>query len=197
MIQISASAIEYFRALLNDQQDLYVGIRMLAVRPGTVEADCQLAYCEEADIEADDLRLSLGGVSVIVDNESAAWLRDAHVDYQSNALGGQLVVRAPHLKIKVPAADAPLAERVEYLINAEINPQLARHKGRVSLITVTPDRYAVLRFGGGCQGCGMVDVTLKEGIEKTFKSHLPELAGVRDETDHVAGEAPWFRKASP
>ena len=58
------------------------------------------------------------------------------------------------------------------------------HGGEVSLVELTPDTYAILKFGGGCQGCGMVDQTLKGGVEKTLLEQLPELRGVRDTTDH-------------
>jgi len=65
-----------------------------------------------------------------------------------------------------------------------VNPGLAAHGGQVSLEDIV-DNVAVLQFGGGCQGCGMVDVTLKEGVEKTLMSRIPELSGVRDVTDHT------------
>ena len=66
----------------------------------------------------------------------------------------------------------------------EVNPALAAHGGEVSLIEVTDEGYAILRFGGGCQGCSAVDQTLKGGVEKTLMEQLPELKGVRDMTDH-------------
>ena len=62
---------------------------------------------------------------------------------------------------------------------------LAAHGGEVSLVEITEDNYAVLRFGGGCQGCSAVDITLKDGVEKTLMEQLPQLAGVRDMTDHT------------
>ena len=62
---------------------------------------------------------------------------------------------------------------------------LAAHGGEVSLIEVTEDQFAVLRFGGGCQGCSAVDMTLKDGVEKTLLQQIPQLAGVRDTTDHT------------
>ena len=66
----------------------------------------------------------------------------------------------------------------------EVNPALASHGGEVSLVEVTEDEYAVLRFGGGCQGCSAVSITLKDGVEKTPLEQLPQLKGVRDMTDH-------------
>ena len=69
---------------------------------------------------------------------------------------------------------------MNYILYDEINPQLASHGGNVHLDCITKDNYVVLQFGGGCQGCGMVDVTLKEGIEKTLLEKIPELKGVKD-----------------
>ena len=89
-------------------------------------------------------------------------------------------------------ADAELSERVAWVLETEVNPGLASHGGMVVLEQVTEDLRVVLRFGGGCHGCGMVDVTLKEGIETTLKGHFPEISGVVDATDHSTGENPYY-----
>jgi len=80
------------------------------------------------------------------------------------------------------------------LIDSEINPQLAAHKGHVRLEEVTAEGVVLLRFGGGCQGCGMADVTLKQGIEKTLMAKVPGITAVRDATDHDSGEAPYIAR---
>jgi len=80
--------------------------------------------------------------------------------------------------------DSPLEDKINYVLYNEINPMLESHGGEVSLQSITDDHYAVLQFGGGCQGCGMVDVTLKEGVEKTLLEQVKELKGVKDVTDH-------------
>ena len=193
MIQISDSAKNYFRHLLAQQDIDGLGIRMKAVNAGTPKADCVLEYCETAELAGDEARIDCGGFSVFVEAVSADWLADAEVDYQVNATGGQLTIRAPHIKGSVPAADAPLADRVQYVLDAEINPQIAAHGGRVRLVDVDVDGVVLLQFGGGCHGCGMADVTLKEGIEKTLRSHFPEITAVRDATDHASGSNPYFR----
>ena len=91
------------------------------------------------------------------------------------------------------ADDAPLIERVEYVIQTQINPQLASHGGRITLIEITEDGYAVLQFGGGCNGCSMVDVTLKDGVEKQLISLFPnELKGAKDVTEHQRGEHSYY-----
>jgi Fe/S biogenesis protein NfuA len=75
----------------------------------------------------------------------------------------------------------------------EVNPSLAAHGGEVSLLEITEDKLAVLKFGGGCQGCGMVDVTLKEGVEKTLLEKVPGLSGVKDSTDHTNTDNAYFK----
>lgn len=89
--------------------------------------------------------------------------------------------------------DAPLIERVEYILQSQINPQLAGHGGRVTLMEITDEGYAILQFGGGCNGCSMVDYTLKEGIEKELLTRFPELKGVKDLTEHQSGEHSYYR----
>ena len=79
--------------------------------------------------------------------------------------------------------DSPVEDKINYILHSEVNPGLAAHGGNVSLVDIV-DGVAVLQFGGGCQGCGMVDLTLKEGVEKTLMEKIPELKGVRDVTDH-------------
>ena len=77
------------------------------------------------------------------------------------------------------------------MLETKLNPGIASHGGRVSLVTID-DGIAVLQFGGGCQGCGMINVTLKDGVEKTLLEDVPELKGVRDVTDHTAGSNPYY-----
>jgi Fe/S biogenesis protein NfuA len=86
----------------------------------------------------------------------------------------------------------PLAGRVQQVLDDEINPGVAAHGGRVILVDVE-DRNVFIRFGGGCQGCGMANVTLKEGVMGTLRRAIPEIAEVFDTTDHAAGSDPYFR----
>jgi len=89
--------------------------------------------------------------------------------------------------------DATLEDKVNYVLYDEINPQIAAHGGHVPLESVTDDGMVVLQFGGGCQGCGMVDVTLKEGIEKTLMEKVPDIKGVKDVTDHSDNENAYYK----
>ncbi|MEO8162115.1 MAG: NifU family protein, partial [Arenimonas sp.] len=167
MIELSEPARQYFQRLLQSQGGDAVGIRMSAVHPGTAKADARLEFCDSGDLHGDEWSLDCQGFTLYVDADSASWLDGAQVDFASNATGGQLTIRAPKIKGAVPTAESSLTDRVQYLLDSEINPMLAAHKGRVSLDGIDDEGAVYLRFGGGCHGCGMVDVTLKNGIEKT------------------------------
>jgi Fe/S biogenesis protein NfuA len=193
MLTLSAAAQDHFRRLIEQQGIDGLGVRMQAVQPGTPKADCRLEFCESTDLTGSEWALECEGFTLYVDAASAPYLENAEIDYQTNATGGQLTVRAPKLKGSPPAEGAPLAERVRYLLDSEINPQIAAHGGRVSLEAISETGVVTLRFGGGCHGCGMADVTLKQGIERTLRSRLPEITDVRDATDHASGSNPYYR----
>jgi len=115
------------------------------------------------------------------------------------AIRGALSTGAPAVAAREPAAGAPvdddaLYERVAQLFETQVNPMVARHGGAVELIDVQ-DGVVMLRMGGGCQGCGMADVTLRQGIEAMLRQHAPEVKGLVDVTDHSAGSNPYFAAA--
>lgn len=194
MINLSEGAQAYFLRLLQSQGGDAVGIRLSAVHPGTPRADARLEFCDHGDLLGDEWAIDCQGFTLYVDAPSAPWLEGAEIDFTSNATGGQLTIRAPRIKGEAPSEGAGLVERVRWLIESEINPQLASHKGRVELDSIDADGVVYLRFGGGCHGCGMADVTLKQGIEKTMMGRIPEVTAVRDATDHSTGSAPYIAR---
>jgi len=193
MIDLTADAQRHFRHLLESQGGDALGILLSAVKPGTPGADVRLEFCEQVDLQGDEWSLDCDGFTLFVRADAASYFDGASIDYLRNETGGQLSIRAPRLKGDVPGEGSSLVERVRYLLETEINPQLAAHRGHVSLASVEADGVVLLRFGGGCHGCGMVDVTLKQGIETTLKARIPEITAVRDATDHSTGSAPYYR----
>lgn len=194
MINITDNAQAYFQRLLQSQGGDAVGIRLSAVNPGTPRADARLEFCENGDLLGDEWAIECAGFTLYVDAPSAPFLDSANIDFAENATGGQLTIKAPRIKGDAPQGDASLVERVQWLIESEINPQLASHRGMVALDSIDADGVVYLRFGGGCHGCGMADVTLKQGIEKTMMSKFPEVTAVRDATDHSTGSAPYIAR---
>lgn len=192
MIKISESAQAHFCELLSQQPE-GTNIRVFVVNPGMANAECGVSYCPADSVESSDTRLPFNGFDAVVDAQSAPFLEDAEIDFIEQDLGSQLTLKAPNAKARKVADDAALIERVEYMIQAEINPQLASHGGQVMVTEVTDDGFAILQFGGGCNGCSMVDVTLKEGIEKQLLEEFPdELKGVKDVTEHSRGEHSYY-----
>lgn len=192
MINISESAQTHFRRLLQTQGGDAVGIRISAVHPGTPRADARLEFAEHGDLLGDEWEVQCEGFVLYVDAPSAKFLDGAEIDINAQPTGNQLTIKAPRIKGEAPKGDASLIERVQWLLDSEINPQLASHKGQVALDSIDADGVVYLRFGGGCHGCGMADVTLKQGIEKTLTGRIPEVTAVRDATDHSTGAAPYM-----
>lgn len=192
MINITEAAQAHFAKLLANQEP-GTQIRVFVINPGTPSAEGGVSYCPPDAIEATDIELKFDKLSAYIDEISAPFLQEAEIDFVTDQLGSQLTLKAPNAKMRKVADDAPLIERVEYVIQSQINPQLAGHGGRVSLMEITDDGYAILQFGGGCNGCSMVDITLKEGIEKQLLYMFPdELKGVKDLTEHQRGDHSYY-----
>lgn len=166
MINITEAAQAHFAKLLANQEP-GTQIRVFVINPGTPSAECGVSYCPPDAIESTDIELKFAKLSAYVDEISAPFLEEAEIDFVTDQLGSQLTLKAPNAKMRKVADDAPLIERVEYVIQSQINPQLAGHGGRVSLMEITDDGYAILQFGGGCNGCSMVDITLKKVLKSS------------------------------
>lgn len=138
--------------------------------------------------EADDSVVHLEGIDLYLDRESAPRLQGATLDYVEDITGSGLKFENPN---QTTLARNPLAQRVQEVLDDRVNPSLAAHGGMVSLVDIQEARV-VLSFGGGCQGCGMADVTLKQGVTAQLKQQIPEITEVVDATDHTAGENPYY-----
>lgn len=195
MIEITQSARDYFARLIAQQDMEGLGLHLAVLNPGTPSASCDLQF-HVPDERAKDAEpqqvFDYEQFKLFVPESSEAWLEDAKIDYEESETGGQLTIKAPGIKGTEPGNDADLAEKVQWLLDAEINPGLASHGGRVTLEEITGENAVVLRFGGGCHGCGMVNVTLQDGIEKTLKEYYPEITAVIDATDHDSGTNPYY-----
>ena len=184
IIKITKSAEEYLAKLIQDKNETDLSIRIFISDPGTPKAETCLAYCKPDEAMPDDMILNLDLINVNLEKRSLPFLKDAEVNFDNDTFGGQLTIKAPNARLPNISSDSPVEDRINYVIYNEINPMLESHGGEVSLIEFNDKGEAVLKFGGGCQGCGMVDVTLKDGIEKTLVEQIPEVLGVKDTTDH-------------
>ena len=192
MVEISQAAQAYLRDLLAKQED-GCGIRIFVSEPGTPNAETCIAYCRPGEEQDDDTPVPYEGFTAWLEDRSEKYLVDAVVDFREDRMGGQLTIKAPNARVPNVDADSPLEDRINYILYNEINPGLAAHGGQVTLVEIVEESVAVLQFGGGCQGCAAVDITLKQGVEKSLVERIPELTEVRDVTDHTVTENAYYR----
>jgi Fe/S biogenesis protein NfuA len=192
MIEITDTAQKYFQRLIEQQDEEGLGLRLAVNHPGTPSASCDLQFSPEGQRMPDDIVQAYEGFNLFVAAASENWLAEAGIDFEEDDTGGQLTIKAPGIKGTAPTSGDSIEERVGWLLETEINPALASHSGLVALVEVTEKMEVVLQFGGGCQGCGMADVTLKQGIEQTLTRNIPEITAVLDATDHQSGQNPYY-----
>ncbi|MBU2862351.1 Fe-S biogenesis protein NfuA [Reinekea marina] len=192
-LNITESAEEYLAGLLEKQPTPGMSVRMFVTQPGTKYAETCLAYCKPGEEKDDDEVVQMSKLLVHLERNSLPYLDEAEVDYAQDRMGGQLTIKAPNAKMPKVNQNSPLSDQVNYILYTEINPGLASHGGEVTLEELTDESVAVLKFGGGCQGCSAVDLTLKDGVEKTLLERLPQLKGVRDVTDHTVTENAYYQ----
>ena len=196
MIEITPTAQDYFSKLIAQQDEDGLGLRIAVSHPGTPGAACDLQFCPQGQNMPDDHVREFEGFKLYVADASVKWLDKAEIDFEEDPTGGQLTIKAPGITGDEPNKVASLEDRVSWLLQTEINPSLAAHGGRVGLVEITEAKEVVLQFGGGCQGCGMADVTMKQGIEQSLKRHIPEITAVMDVTDHTSGTNPYYASGS-
>jgi Fe/S biogenesis protein NfuA len=173
-------------------------LRLEARANGTPQFSYSMRLIGEADKRVDDLRIDSDGLELVIDPNSASNLNGASVDFEDRVVRSGFKFNNPN-KPEVPEVGSgprgdltgSTAERVQQLLDRELNPAVAAHGGRINFVGVK-DNKVYLSFGGGCHGCGMVDVTLKQGVEARIRELIPEIEEVVDTTDHSSGQNPFY-----
>jgi Fe/S biogenesis protein NfuA len=197
-LKVTEAALEQVLAILAAEDDPEaLGLRIAVTGTRGPEYAYDLSFEERAEAAADDIVYNQGDLVVMVPADSKDALWGATLDLPSTPGQGGLVIRNPNRPDPLAGLDIELTgtvtERVEQLLTQQINPALAAHGGYASLVEVVEDdTVAVVTMGGGCQGCAVSAVTLREGIQKAILDHIPEITEVRDATDHDAGENPFY-----
>lgn len=147
------------------------------------------------DRNGNDLELDGGGFTVVVDPESAGQLEGATVDFVSrvNGSGFEIIpatVSAP-ANTGGQASKSGLGAKVQHLLDEQVNPAIASHGGQINLVEVQGTEV-FMEMTGGCQGCAMSRMTLRQGVERMIRQHLPEVTAIHDVTDHASGDNPYY-----
>jgi Fe/S biogenesis protein NfuA len=174
-----------------------LGLRIAVTGVRGVEYSYDLTFdpVAEADVTAGDLVEQQGDLPVIIPSDSIDALRGATLDLPSAAGQAGLVLRNPNRPDPLSGAHIELSgtpeEKVRQLLDQQINPALAMHGGYAALDRVEGE-VAYVTMGGGCQGCAVSAMTLREGIARSIREAIPELKDVVDVTDHSLGENPYY-----
>ena len=187
MFTVSEAAKNKILSLLETQGKKGSALRVgIAGRgPGGFQYD--LRFVEGGEKGPEDVVEDGGGFQVFIDSASAPNLNGATLDFVEGIHQSGFSVNNPNSIWTEPKAKA-----IQEVIDTQINPGVAMHGGHVTLLDVKDDT-AYIALGGGCQGCGMADVTLKQGIEVLIKQAVPEIKQIVDTTDHAGGTNPYFQ----
>lgn len=183
---------------IRDQEDepQQLALRVEIVGSRGAEFSYDLSFEELSAATPDDRVYRIGDLSVMVPAASVDRLRGAELGLPSNSAQGGLVIRNPNRPDPLAGLDieltGELADKVEQLLDQAVNPALASHGGFAKLVEVDDDNNVHVFMGGGCQGCAASAATLREGIRRSIKDAIPEVAEVIDATDHAAGENPYY-----
>ncbi|MCK6621175.1 MAG: NifU family protein [Calditrichaceae bacterium] len=189
-ITITEVARQKLMELIRGAESPVAGIRLLAEATSPVNPQYSLAFVQQGEEFEDDTVIDFQDFKVYIDPDSLGFAENIKLDFISTGMGGggfRIDKILPRAKL-----EGPLAEKVQRVIDEQINPALALHGGYVQLIDVQGDTVYI-ELGGGCRGCGMVDVTLKQGIEVMIKQNVPEVRQILDSTDHASGKNPYYQ----
>ncbi len=202
ILTITANALEKLlnvRSNESDSDDLALVLSITGAQ-GT-EFTYAMHMTPVDQLDSDDLVEKHGDLPVAIPQGSVENLTGATLDISKNLLNPGLSIENPNSPSPQILGDGPppdlsdpIAEQVDHVIRNQINPAIAAHGGVTELVTVDKG-IAYVRLGGACQGCGLANVTLSQGIESTIVAMVPDVLQVIDVTDHNAGENPFYEKS--
>jgi Fe/S biogenesis protein NfuA len=201
MIQITEIAKKRITVLKQDQETNHgkkiEGLRLM-VKSMSPSPEYALAFVEQGKNDPNDIMVEVDGIPLFMESRHANFLEDVKIDFITGLQQTGFKVENPKVIEPKPATpstppnlESPQAKAVQKVLDTEINPAVAAHGGYVSLVDVKED-IAYIRLGGGCQGCGMANVTMKQGVVVAIKKAIPEIKDVLDITDHAGGSNPYY-----
>ena len=186
-IDISRKAQDHIKKFLNASSEKIQGVSIIIETKTERKANYSIQFIELSDTPAENISIDFENIPVLVSKEVIPYLEGTEVDLNDK---GELEAFNPNMSIT--EISGSVEEQIQHVLDEEVNPMVASHGGVVSLLEVK-DHNAYLEFGGGCQGCGMIDVTLKQGVEVMIKAQIPEIEAIYDVTDHAGGTNPYYQ----
>ena len=185
MFTISNEAEIFIAELFVEQGEKDLALQVEIEKAGTPVANVTFGFCRPSDLHRKQKKFSYKGFDAYVWASNFDYLKDSDVALKVEGTSKKLTITAPNAKGDAPGKDSPLIEKIQYTLLTEISPRLASHGGFAELVEITKKKEVVLNFGGGCQGCSSVAITLKDGIEQELMGLYPEITAILDVTDHT------------
>ena len=190
MVEFTEAAREKITEIIEAkaQEDMMLRMQIMGRGPGGFLYSLRFVPADEKS--PDDIELNMDSFHVLIDQNSAQNLEGSTVDYNDDNFQRGFSVDNPN-----PLWEDPTAQSIQDVLDSKVNPGISSHGGFVSLVEYKEDT-AYIAFGGGCQGCGLVDVTLKQGVEVMIRESVPEVQNIVDLTDHASGDQPFYEAKS-
>ena len=196
-MKVTDKALHKILKILDDQDVSVKGLRITAESISPLKVDYRIQLVDDDSVYDDDEINSFSyedkRLDVYVDADSQHLVKDVEVDFIDTFAGEGFKINAPsHIPDHM---DKDVVTAIESLLKEKINPSIASHGGRVSLVYVK-DNIMVVQMEGRCQGCAASAVTLRQGIEATVKNTIPQIEEIIDITDHASGKNPYYKTSS-
>jgi Fe/S biogenesis protein NfuA len=195
MLTFTDRAREMVLTFMDQSGEDLRSLRIHASGGSPVAPSFELTLVEDSDRGDDDLEVDAGGFVVVVDPGSADRLEGATVDFVNRVNGsGFEIIPATGAPASGSTTEVPkgaLADKVQLILDQQVNPAIASHGGQINLVEVQGTEV-FMEMTGGCQGCAMSRMTLRQGVERMIREHVPEVTQIHDVTDHGAGTDPYF-----
>lgn len=196
VLSITPDALEMVRQLRDQEPgDGEIGLllEITGLRQG--QFAYELAFIPVEDATADHIIERHGDLAVIMPRNDLENLGGANLSIGEQGLSmDNPNTPSPTMAAPKGSLEGPLADQVAQVLAEAVNPAIASHGGRAELVSID-GTVAYLKLGGGCQGCGMAQVTLKQGIERILLESIPELTDIVDVTDHASGSDPYYQRS--
>ena len=191
MLTFTPRAVEMVRSFMAMDDGGDLALRILVTGGSPVAPAFELTLVDADDAQEGDLELESEGFTIFVDRESASRLEGAQLDFVERVNeSGFEVIPAP-LQRPTSAPSGPIAEKVQAILDERVNPSIASHNGKILLVDVKGTEI-FMEMTGGCQGCAMSRMTLRQGVERQLREAIPEITVIHDVTDHASGENPFY-----
>ncbi len=199
IFELTPAAVDKIAELMAKRARGPQAVRVVVHLGGPGGGQSEFKFVAPHEMTAEDTLQDMGPFMVYLDPQAAEALEGAVVDYDEKkySTGFHIEYHSPltaYLDSRRKSWEDPVAARVQQVVDEEVNPGVAGHGGWVVLLDVKGDT-AVIEMGGGCQGCAISQMTLKDGIERIITQKVPEIKRVLDSTDHGLGDNPYYSKS--